>query len=214
MTGDITDNHFAWMLHRNQSLDFEGIFTIKTGADDLREMGELKYWNGVNQTVFFDGECGRINGSTTDLFVPKRADDEWITIFMKDTCRIINLVPSGRVVIEGIEGIKYETKADTYDSGDLNPDMKCYCHKSLQPDNCPKSGATDISTCSNGAPMYMSHPGFLYADPSYGNTTTGDKPDPENDVFFITMEPRLGVPLQVNAAIQISLLIQPDKAIT
>ncbi|XP_073827110.1 neither inactivation nor afterpotential D [Musca autumnalis] len=214
MTGNIKDNHFAWFLHRNGSRDFEGIFTINTGKEDLREMGELKFWNGMNNTGFFEGECGRINGSTSDLFVPNRGPEEWITIYMKDTCRIINLVPSGKNTIEGIEGIRYETKPDTYDSGDLNPDMKCYCPPELMPDNCPKHGVTDIRSCSDGAPMFMSHPGFLYADPSYANTTTGTRADPEKDVFFITIEPKLGVPLEVNAAIQISLHIQPDKDIT
>uniref|UniRef100_A0A1I8PLM1 Protein croquemort n=2 Tax=Stomoxys calcitrans TaxID=35570 RepID=A0A1I8PLM1_STOCA len=214
MTGNIKDNHFAWLLNRNGSKDFEGLFTINTGVEDLREMGELKFWNGKNHTGFFEGECGRLNGSTADLFVPNRGPEEWITIYMKDTCRIINLEPSGTEVIEGIEAIRYETKPDTYDSGELNPDMKCYCPPELQPNNCPKHGVTDIRTCSEGAPMFMSHPGFLYADPMYANTTTGTKADPAKDVFYITMEPKLGVPLDVNAAIQISLFIEADRDIT
>ncbi|TMW45643.1 hypothetical protein DOY81_009276 [Sarcophaga bullata] len=177
-------------------------------------MGELKYWNGINHTGFFEGECGKVNGSTSDLFVPKRQHDEWITIFIRDTCRIINLVPVGMDKIEGIEAIRYETQPDTFDSGERNPEMKCYCPSERQPDNCPKPGVTDIGPCSDGAPMYMSHASFMYADPSYENTTTGTVPDLKNDIFFITMEPRLGVPLEVNAAVQVSLLIQPDKDIT
>ncbi|XP_037820958.1 protein croquemort [Lucilia sericata] len=213
-TAHIKSNRFAWFLDRNGTSDFEGTFTINTGAEDLREMGELKFWNGQNHTGYFEGDCGKVNGSTADLFVPKRASDEWITIFIRDTCRIINLVPVGNDVIEGIEAIRYETQPDTYDSGERNPDMKCYCPKERQPDNCPKPGMTDIGPCSEGAPMYMSHANFMYADPSYQDTITGTVPDPKNDIFFITMEPRLGVPLEVNAAVQVSLFIQPDNDIT
>lgn len=213
-TAHIKSNRFAWFLERNGTSDFEGTFTINTGATDIRESGELKFWNGKNHTGFFEGDCGKVNGSTADLFAPKRPADEWITIFIRDTCRIINLVPVGKDTIEGIEAIRYETQPDTFDSGALNPDMKCYCRKERQPNNCPKPGMIDISTCSGGAPLYMSHASFMYADPSYAGTITGTKPDVKKDTFFITMEPKLGVPLEVNAALQVSLLIQPDQDIT
>uniref|UniRef100_A0A1A9WMF1 Protein croquemort n=1 Tax=Glossina brevipalpis TaxID=37001 RepID=A0A1A9WMF1_9MUSC len=207
----IPSDHFAFLLNRNGSTDFEGTFTIHTGQNSLREMGEIKLWNGHNHTGHFEGECGRINGSTGELFVPKRDPNEYITVFNRDACRIINLKPIGRDTFRGIEGIHYETQRDTFDSGTLNPNMKCYCR---EPDNCPKPGATDLSNCAEGVPMYLSHVGFMYADPSYANTTTGHKPIEDNDKFYIILEPRLGIPLKMNIAIQISIRIQPDKDIT
>ncbi|XP_037959180.1 protein croquemort [Teleopsis dalmanni] len=214
-TEKITSNEFAWFLDRNGTKEFEGLFTIHTGQDDLTQMGEIKFWNGMNHTGFYEGECGRLNGSTADLFVPNIPADKYITIYITDTCRILNLVPTGEMVtINGIEGMKYETKADTYDNGQLNPNMECYCPADKAPDNCPKTGVTDLGPCADGAPMFLSHPNFMHADPSYNDTVSGLFSDFERDNFFIIMERKLGVPLQVNAAVQVSLLVQKDTDIT
>lgn len=214
LTGAIESNHFAWLLNRNGSKEFEGLFTIHTGQGDLRQMGEIKFWNGSNHTGFYEGECGRVNGSTADLWVPNIGPEEYITVYITDTCRIINLVPTGEVEVQGIKATMYETKPDTFDSGQRNPDMKCYCPRDKQPENCPLTGVTDLGPCTNGVPMYMSHPHFMYADESYANTITGLKPDYEKHKFFIVMERKLGVPLQVNANVMVSLHMRNDSDIT
>lgn len=210
----IDDDHFAWFLNRNGSKDFEGAFTVHTGVDDIKEMGEIKFWNGVNHTGWYEGECGRLNGSTTDLFVPDEPKEKALTIYIADTKRIINLEFSGESYeIEGIQGWKYEITPNTFDNGQLNPDMKCYCPVDRQPDNCPPSGATDIGPAADGVPMYLSADHFMYANESYASTVNGFNPNYERDNFFIIMERKLGVPLQVNAAVMISLLIEPDEEI-
>lgn len=210
----IDDDHFAWFLHRNGSKDFEGAFTVHTGVGDIKEMGEIKFWNGVNHTGWYEGECGRLNGSTTDLFVPDEPKEKALTIYIADTKRIINLEFSGESYeIEGIQGWKYEITPTTFDNGQRNPDMKCYCPVDRQPDNCPASGATDIGPGADGAPMYLSADHFMYANESYANTVDGLNPNYERDNFFIIMERKLGVPLQVNAAVMISLLIEADNDI-
>ncbi|XP_011210517.1 protein croquemort [Bactrocera dorsalis] len=214
MTGPVESNHFAWFLNRNGSKEFEGLFTVHTGQGDLTQMGEIKFWNGVNHTGFYEGECGRLNGSTADLWVPNIGPEEYITVYITDTCRIINLVPTGEVEIEGIKATMYETKPDTFDNGQRNADMKCYCPSDKQPDNCPATGVTDLGPCAEGVPMYLSHPHFMYADESFANTTTGLEPDYDKHNFFIVMERKLGVPLQVNANVMVSLHIRNDSDIT
>ncbi|XP_034472465.1 protein croquemort [Drosophila innubila] len=210
----IETDQFAWFLNRNGSKEFEGAFTVHTGVGDIKEMGEIKFWNGVNHTGWYEGECGRLNGSTTDLFVPDEPKEKALTIFITDTCRIINLEFSGQSQeIEGIKGWKYEITPNTFDNGQRNGDMKCYCPASRQPDDCPASGATDLGPCGDGAPMYLSADHFMYADDSYANTITGVEPNYERDNFFIIMERKLGVPLQVNAAVMVSLFIQEDEDI-
>ncbi|KAL7738885.1 hypothetical protein ACLKA6_010312 [Drosophila palustris] len=210
----IESDHFAWFLNRNGSKEFEGAFTVHTGVGDIKEMGEIKFWNGVNHTGWYEGDCGRLNGSTTDLFVPDEPLKKALTIFITDTCRIINLEFSGESVeIEGIKGWKYEITPNTFDNGQRNGDMKCYCPVNRQPDDCPASGATDLGPCAGGAPMYLSADHFMYADGSYASTITGVEADYERDNFFIIMERKLGVPLQVNAAVMVSLFIEPDEDI-
>ncbi|EDW64876.1 protein croquemort-like [Drosophila virilis] len=210
----IETDQFAWFLNRNGSKDFEGAFTVHTGVGDIKEMGEIKFWNGENHTGWYEGECGRLNGSTTDLFVPDEPKEKALTIFIADTCRIINLEFTGQShEIEGIQGWKYEVTPNTFDNGQRQADMKCYCPVDKQPDNCPASGATSLGPCSDGAPMYLSASHFMYADESYANTITGLDPNYERDNFFIIMERKLGVPLQVNAAIMVSLYMEADADI-
>lgn len=210
----IESDHFAWFLNRNGSKDFEGPFTVHTGVGDLKEMGEIKFWKGQNHTGWYEGECGRLNGSTTDLFVPDEPKEKALTIFIPDTCRIINLEFTGQSeTIQGIKGWKYEITRNTFDNGQVNGDMKCWCPVEKQPDDCPATGATDLGPCADGVPMYLSADHFMYADESYGSTIDGYHPDYDRNNFFIIMERKLGVPLKVNANVMVTLLIEEDKDI-
>lgn len=208
----IETNQFAWFLRRNGSKDFEGLYTIHTGQGDLTRMGELTHWKGQTNTGFYEGECGKVNGSTGDLWEPRRDPEKPITMFVPDTCRFINLFPKNKVIIEGISGVRYETNEQTFDSGEFFPNMKCFCPPK-QKNNCPKTGVIDLSPCTNGAPMYLSHSNFLYADPSFASTITGMKPDCKKHSFYITMEQTLGIPLEVKADVQVNLFVQKDKDI-
>ncbi|XP_001357048.3 protein croquemort [Drosophila pseudoobscura] len=211
---EILDDHFAWFLHRNESKDFEGPFTVHTGVGDIKEMGEIKYWKGMNHTGWYEGECGRLNGSTTDLFVPDEPKEKALTIYIPDTCRIINLEYSGvSYEIEGIQGWKYEVTPNTFDNGQLNGNMKCYCPADRYPDDCPASGATSLAPCGDGAPMYLSADHFMYADESYANTITGFDPEYEKNNFYIIMERKMGVPLKVVANVMITLYMEQDSVI-
>nr|XP_016925570.1 protein croquemort [Drosophila suzukii] len=210
----VEDDHFAWFLHRNGSKDFEGPFTVHTGVGDIKEMGEIKFWKGQNHTGWYDGECGRLNGSTTDLFVPDEPKEKALTIFIPDTCRIINLEFTGqKETIQGIEGWKYEITPNTFDNGQINGNAKCWCPLERQPDNCPATGATDLGPCAEGVPMYLSADHFMYADESYSNTINGFHPNYDQNNFYIIMNRKLGVPLKVNANVMVTLYIESDDVI-
>ncbi|ALC40170.1 ninaD, partial [Drosophila busckii] len=210
----VETDQFAWFLNRNGSKEAEGAFTVHTGVGDIKQLGDIQFWNGLNHTGWYEGECGRLNGSTTDIFVPNEPLEKSLTIFIADTCRIINLEYTGIAMeIEGIKGWKYEATRNTFDNGQLNANMRCYCPVDRQPNNCPATGATDLGPCAEGAPMYLSAAHFMNADASYAQTITGFEPNYERDNFFIIMERKMGVPLQVNAAVMVSLLIEPDADI-
>ncbi|KAH8273708.1 hypothetical protein KR018_010261 [Drosophila ironensis] len=213
---EIETDQFAWFLNRNGSKDFEGPFTVHTGVGDIKEMGEIKYWKGKNHTGWYEGECGRLNGSTTDLFVPNEPKEKAVTIFIPDTCRIINLEYTGESeTIQGIEGYKYEITPSTFDNGQVNEGMRCWCplEKQLK-DDCPASGATDLGPCGQGVPMYLSADHFMYADKSYSDTIIGYYPDDyEHNNFYMIMERKMGVPLKVNANVMITLFIEKDNII-
>ncbi|PSN44142.1 Protein peste [Blattella germanica] len=72
--------------------------------------------------------------------------------------------------------------------------------------------ATEL--CKHGAPGFVSYPHFLDADPYYLNRISGLNPDPERHSFQVTLEPTLGIPLDVTARLQINLLLQPIERIS
>ncbi|XP_055836427.1 protein croquemort-like [Episyrphus balteatus] len=202
--------YFALFLDRNGTKDYEGTYTVHTGQGDLSKMGELTHWNGSDHTGYYEGECGKVNGSTGDLWVPNRPRDQAISMFIPDTCRYINLFAGENKRKMGIDAIKYGTNEMTFDSGEVYPNMKCFCPK--ESDHCQKTGVIDLGPCTQGSPMYMSHAHFYLADPSYRANITGMAPDPEKHTFTILMEPTLGVPLEVNADVMISLRIRRDNS--
>lgn len=73
---------------RNASHTFDGWFNLDTGEKELNRLGQLREWNQKNHTGFYDGECGRVQGFTGDLYPPgyvKR--DSRLNIFAHDICR-------------------------------------------------------------------------------------------------------------------------------
>ncbi|XP_055858512.1 protein croquemort-like [Episyrphus balteatus] len=202
---------FGLLYLRNASKTYEGTYTIHTGQTNLSLLGELAEWQGSNQSYAFKGECGHINGSTGDIFAPKRIPEDSVSVFIPDTCRSIKLFPSERINYRGIETIKYSTNDQSFDNGQLYPNMKCFC--SEKDEVCPPTGVIDMSSCLLGAPLYLSLPHFLNADPSYTDGITGMQPDPQEHDFYIIMEPRLGTPLNGNANMQINMLMEPDDSI-
>ncbi|XP_055919482.1 protein croquemort-like [Eupeodes corollae] len=203
---------FGFLYGRNASKTYEGTYTIHTGQKDLSMLGELAKWRGKNQSNSFEGECSRINGSTGDLFAPEHGPDDILSVFIPDTCRSINLFPGEKMIYRDIEAVKYTTNDMTFDSGQLYPNMKCYCSGSDE-SKCPRTGVIDLGPCLYGAPLYLSLPHFLNADPSYAAAITGMEPDPKEHNFYMILEPRLGCPLSGNANMQINMLVEPHDSI-
>lgn len=60
-----------------------------------------------------------------------------------------------------------------------------------------------------GAPAFMSYPHFLYADDSYLEAVVGMKPNENLHGISVLLEPNTGVPLNVSAALQLNIYLQP-----
>lgn len=203
-------DHFAWFYKRNNSKTAEGNYTIHTGHGDLRQMGEIQMWRGSTHTGYYEGECGKVNGSTGELWAPGRKYDETISIFLSDAARFINMYTVSNVTMHGIDAWRYETSELTFDNGQLNPDTKCFCVANRQ---CPMNGVVDFSPAAFKAPIYMSHPHFHKTDASYRENTTGLRPDASEHGMHIIMEPTLGIPISLKGQALISVLVSRDEEI-
>ncbi|GAB0093508.1 uncharacterized protein DMENIID0001_086580 [Sergentomyia squamirostris] len=197
----------GWFYMRNNSADLFGRYNMYTGADDISKLGSIGNWNYENRTEFFAGTCGMINGSAGEFYPPNLKRDQ-VSFFSPDMCRSLPFDFEEEVQVEGVLGYKYTGGARTIDNGTLYPENECFCAG-----ECMPSGVLNISSCRYGSPVFVSFPHFYGADPFYLDQVEGINPSKEKHEFFLTLEPTLGIPLEVAARFQLNLLIRPSPNI-
>ncbi|XP_069695598.1 protein croquemort-like isoform X2 [Periplaneta americana] len=201
----VPGDKFAWFYKWNASSDYEGLFNMETGEDDMYKLGLLRTWNYKNQSDSFAHECGHITGSTGELNPPGQRRDKPLEIFNTEFCKSLKLHYSEDTEVLGVPGYKYVGGRDIMDSGTIDPANWCNCEEA----QCPPQGILNVSLCHYGSPGFMSYPHFLYADPYYASKVNGMHPDPEKHSLHVTLEPKTGTPLDVVGRFQINLLLQP-----
>lgn len=56
------------------------------GGDDINKLGVIRAWNYNEQVPFWPGRCGKVGGTSGELWYPTR-DDKSVKIFAPDLCR-------------------------------------------------------------------------------------------------------------------------------
>lgn len=69
------------------------------------------------------------------------------------------------------------------------------------------AGVFTLAPCKFNAPIYMSMPHFLDADPYFNAQVDGLRPDPQRHEFFVDLEPRTGSPVVLSARVQLNVAI-------
>ncbi|XP_071454600.1 protein croquemort-like isoform X2 [Hetaerina americana] len=205
---DIPFDKFGWFYSRNGSSTYDGIFNMDTGRDNIEKLGRLREWNYQNHTDFYEGHCGNIVGSAGELWPPYRKKDS-ISMFSSDMCRSIELPYESETMAMGIPAYRYTAGVGLIDNGTIDKSNECYCGG-----QCMPVGVVNASSCRYGSPAFISYPHFLNADPYYSSLIQGMAPDSKKHSFYITIEPRTGIPIDVAARLQINILLQPSKHIS
>lgn len=203
---------FGWFAGRNDSSSYDGRFTMYTGQNYIYDLGILTHWNGLNQTRYYKNECGKVNGTSGELWPPKLDSNTEKTVFATDICRFVSLDVNKTIIKHGINGTKWIGTDRVFDNGQKYHETRCFCVEK-DDKNCPKSGVLDISECRYGAPVFVSYPHFYLADQEYINNVIGMKPNREKHEFSMSLETFAGIPLEVNARLQINMLMQPFEKI-
>ncbi|XP_076174152.1 protein croquemort [Ptiloglossa arizonensis] len=199
---------FGWFYERNGSASYDGTFNMLTGTSNIMELGMLKSWNYEKTVNYYPDQCANVTGTNGDLWPPLQ-DNKTISFFVSDICTSMTAVFENITEYEGLRGFRYTNDDTLFDNGTKVRSRRCYCQT-----ECIPSGALNISSCKWGAPAFISSPHFYLADESYINNIEGMKPDKKKHELSISIEPKTGVPLNVNAQLQLNLLIQPDKDMT
>lgn len=203
---------FAWFVNRNNSWRYDGHFEMRSGVADINQLGLLTKWNYSNKTKYHQDKCSHVNGSTGELWPMNMNATGDITIFVTDLCRPLTLAYQREHKLFGLTGNRWIGDYRVFDNGEKYPPNSCYGAKKSFPDL--KTGVHDLSSCRYGAPVFASFPHFYLADRAYVDAVTGLRPSQREHEFSMALEPSTGVPLNVDAKIQISALIQPIKGFT
>ncbi|KAM8716243.1 hypothetical protein ACLKA7_003171 [Drosophila subpalustris] len=200
---------FGWFYTRNGSADLTGVFNVYTGADDLTKLGQMHSWNYQTHTGYFESYCGLTNGSAGEFQPPQLQPGGSVGLFTPDMCRTLRLDYEDTLEIEGVQGYKFTGGARSVDNGTLYPENLCFCGA-----KCVPSGVMNVTACRFDSPVFMSYPHFYNADQYYLDQVEGLQPNKEDHEFYMVVEPRTGIPLEVAARFQVNMLVEPIEGIT
>jgi len=207
------------MDNYNQVLEFNG----------MTELPE-SWWGDFGPTPSADksglpGVCRDIIGTDGMAYSPNIDKDTDVWLFNDQLCRSIWLSFKQEVNIQGIKTYQFSPSPDVFSMS--NPNNYCYCPTVR---DCaiavPENDTWDMSECNEcidgllslqgcqGAPVIMSTPHFLDADPALALAIDGIKPVKEKHVTYLNLEPMTGMPLQAHKRIQISVPLRPSTHFT
>ncbi|XP_057664273.1 protein peste-like isoform X1 [Diorhabda carinulata] len=189
---------------RNGTVGLDGTYNMHFKNDD--RFGEVLLWNNKNQTDFFNGECNSIKGSSGEFFPLNRKKDR-IMIFSSEMCKSLVLYYTEEVMIKGVLGYKYSAEYG-FDNGTVYPENYCYCNG-----ECIPTGVFNVSSCRMNSPTFLSFPHFFNADPVYRDSVKGMKPNRTLHEFYMILEPKSGIVMELQGGIQLNMLLQPVSSI-
>lgn len=200
---------FGWFVDRNGSKEFDGRFNMYTGQNDITHMGTVTSWNEQPRVPFYGGTCGMINGTTGELWAPNIQLNKSVTVFATDVCRSVSLSFDGEEEYFGVTAGRWIGDDRMFDNGIKYPEDACFCTN--KPTECPdlQPGVLNVSDCRYGAPAFVSYPHFYLADQSYQSAVDGLAPNKSLHQFSMAVEPTTGIPMHVNARLQINVMLQP-----
>lgn len=176
---------------------------MKTGVDDIMELGVAKTFNYKTETGFYDKNCDQVRGSAGEFYPPGQTKDKPLTFYNGELCRYLDLYYTDELNVNGLTTYKYSATERSVDNGTKYGEYSCFLK-----DEHLASGLMNVSACRYGAPVFISFPHFYAADPSYLNLIDGMKPSKNDHEFYIALDPKTGVPVNVAARLQVNVHVQ------
>lgn len=124
-------------------------------------------------------DCNKINGTDGILISPFRKKDDGLTFFALQLCTTVHMDYKRMASFRGINVHVFEFKFEK-----LLANKTCFCRES----SCPPKGTMNLFPCIQ-APIVVSHPHFLYGDPSLlANVGSGLNPIERKHEFIFNVE--------------------------
>ncbi|KAJ8975761.1 hypothetical protein NQ317_004811 [Molorchus minor] len=199
--------------HQRKNGTLPEVHNIYTGMTGMHEFGLLARLDGKDALPFWkDAPCNVLRASEGSFFPPRYfTNSDIVHLYDKDMCRILPMQYRGGVTKHGISADLFTPTDNIFESVDNDPDTKCYC-----PGNefCPPKGLQNISPCQFDAPVYLSFPHFLDADPKLIEPFEGLNAVREKHQSYFKIQPKLGVPVEGKIRAQLNLKVDQAPYVT
>ncbi|XP_076278202.1 scavenger receptor class B member 1 [Lasioglossum baleicum] len=191
----------------------EDRITMRTGVDDLENIGLIERVNGVqNRNIWGDEECDKVYGTDGSMFPPhwmERPNNTTLDVYAKEVCRRIPFHFERREYSNGIPTYRYQIPNNFFTT---TPDENtCFCPKEsndISFRRCPPTGLFNVSSCGFGSPMLISFPHFYSADESLFDEIDGLTPKQEHRESYLDLHQRLGVTVAARLKFQLNLEVR------
>uniref|UniRef100_A0A2K5R784 Scavenger receptor class B member 1 n=2 Tax=Cebus imitator TaxID=2715852 RepID=A0A2K5R784_CEBIM len=184
-----------------------GLFTVFTGVQNISRIHLVDKWNGLSKVAFWHSDqCNMINGTSGQMWPPFMTPESSLEFYSPEACRSMKLTYKEPGEFEGIPTYRFVAPKTLFANGSTYPPNEGFCP-------CRESGIQNVSTCRFSAPLFLSHPHFLYADPVLAEAVTGLHPNQEAHSLFLDIHPVTGIPMNCSVKLQLSLYMKSIKGI-
>ncbi|XP_026544879.1 scavenger receptor class B member 1, partial [Notechis scutatus] len=179
-----------------------GLFTVFTGVDNINKTHMVDSWNGLKEVSYWHSEeCNMINGTAGEIWPPFMTPSSPVELYAPDACRSLKLNYTQSGNFKGIPVYRYMAPKTLFANGTIYPPNEGFCP-------CRQSGIQNISSCKLNAPIFISQPHFLNADPALMDTVVGLHPNEKDHDLFVDIHPLTGIPMNCSVKIQLNLFIK------
>ncbi|XP_070197448.1 lysosome membrane protein 2-like isoform X3 [Littorina saxatilis] len=198
---DLITGVFGYYMGKNATDD--GLYTAFTGTDDLAKFLLVNYWNREHSLSYWSTkQANMLNGTDGSLFPPFVTKDRIVQYFDSNVFRSISMNFKEDSNVRGIPTLKFVVEDKEFANATINPANAGFC---TPRDHCIPSGLLNCSAMGHGAPLYVSLPHFLGADPYYFNLVEGLHPDRQKHQPFFHLHAMTGVCLSAGRRYQLNI---------
>jgi len=134
---------------------------------------------------------------------PGLKDDDLIFTYVSDLDRMVTLFTNQTFEYKGITMRRFMVPDIGMQNSTIFPQNALYYQFG-------KAGVSNLTSCRGGAPIFMSKPHFLGADPFYFARLEGLNPDPELHNTHVDIEPTLGTEMHAEKRLQVNVRISTE----
>ncbi|XP_077984815.1 platelet glycoprotein 4-like [Glandiceps talaboti] len=181
---------------------------VFTGVDDISKLNIIDRWNGKSDLNYWTTQyANMINGTDASLNPPFMDEYDPHYVYDSVVCRSLDAEFDQPTSVHGIDCNRFHISKKTLASPEENPDNIGFCTPDAN--HCLPSGLLNMSNCQHGAPVVLSFPHFLYADPSV--ILPNMNPQKEEHETILDIHKLTGVTLKAAKRMQFNIHVIPDK---